>query len=244
TPKFWTSQKLVLKLVSLVLDSLVNLFKQCNRFTTTMRTLLTTGNFALRTTQLRFCSLIPTRVWNRLVVRHGCKFLQTNFHSDFLAVCRKRLRFTLDRETGVPLATLTLDCDGLDLAADRTMQLHFDWSDALHAQHVVMQLDAIPVTWERDATEATTTFESRVASFLTTFHSAKERFVSLVHAAENILAAGKVCQPQVASGTNLFQLIGLGVVVDRNSLFPRITTFLQRRIVQATGFVDICHSST
>ena len=186
-----------------------------------MRTLLATGNFALRTTQFRFCSLIPTRVCNRLVVRHGCKFL--------------RLHFTLHRETGVPLATRTLDGDGLNLAADRTMQLHFDWSDALHAQHVVMQLEAIPVTWERDAVEATTTFESRVARFLTPFHSAEERLVSLVHTAENILAAGKVCQPQVPSGTNLFQLLGLGVVVDRNSLSPRITTFLQRRIVDYTS---------
>ena len=42
-------RKLVLKLVSLVLDSLVNLLQQCRRFTTTMRTLLTTGNFALGT---------------------------------------------------------------------------------------------------------------------------------------------------------------------------------------------------
>ncbi len=67
----------------------------------------------------------------------------------------------------------------------------------------------------------------------------KKRFVGLVHAAKDVLAARKIRQTQVSSGTNLLQLVGLRVVVDRNSLLPRVATFLQRAVVEAAGFCQL-----
>jgi hypothetical protein len=56
---------------------------------------------------------------------------------------------------------------------------------------------------------------------------------------KDVLATREIRQSQVASSTNLFQLIRLRVVVDRNSLLPRIATFFEGRIVQAAGFAQL-----
>jgi len=41
------------------------------------------------------------------------------------------------------------------------MQSDFHLSDALNAKPIVVQLDAVPVTWERDAVETAARLESR-----------------------------------------------------------------------------------
>src|ERR1700675_3707356 len=129
-----------------------------------MRTLLTTGNLALGTAQLRFRSLIPAGIGNRFVIRQGGELLQPNVHTNFVGTRRQWLRRTRDGEEGVPLATFTLEGDGRNLAYDSAMQLRCDLSDAVNAKRAVSQLDASPVTWKRNAVEATTPLESRIAS--------------------------------------------------------------------------------
>jgi hypothetical protein len=49
-----------------------------------MRTLLTTGNLALGTAQLRFRSLIPAGIGNRFVIRQGGELLQPNVHTNHM----------------------------------------------------------------------------------------------------------------------------------------------------------------
>jgi hypothetical protein len=127
----------------------------------------------------------------------------------------------------------------LRITANRAMPFDFDLSDALNAKPSVVQLDAVPVTRERDAVETAARLESRITSLLAMFRPAKERLVCFVHTAKDVLAAGEIRQPEVPSSTNLFQLIRLRVVVDRNSLLPRIATFLQRGVVQTACFTQL-----
>jgi hypothetical protein len=115
----------------------------------------------------------------------------------------------------------------------------FDLSNALNAKPIVVQLDAVPVTRERDAVETAARLESRITSLLAMFRPAKERLVCFMHTAKDVLAAGEIRQPEVPSSTNLFQLIRLRVVVDRNSLLPRIATFLQCGVVQTACFTQL-----
>ena len=55
----------------------------------------------------------------------------------------------------------SLDRDGLNLAVQRAMQLHFDVADALHEQVTTgQQLVSVTVTRESDAIVATRRFEA------------------------------------------------------------------------------------
>jgi hypothetical protein len=229
-------RKLVLKLMPLVLDSLVNFLQQHHRFSAALRTFLATSNFTLGTSQLRFGLLIPPGVWHRLVIRQGCEVCESDINSNLFRAGWQWFCFALYGKTRIPFTAFTFDGDCFNLATNRAVQFDFDLSDTLNAKHVVVQLDAVPVTRERDAIKTTARFESRISRFLTTLHTTKERLVGLVYTAKDILAAREVGQPKVTSGSNLFQLIRLRVVVNRDSLLPRITTLLQRSIVQATRF--------
>jgi hypothetical protein len=99
-------RKLVLKLMSLVLDSLVNFLQQRNSFTATVRAFPAASNLALSTAQLRFRSLIPAWVRDRLVIGQVSEFLQPNVNPNFVSVHRQCIRFALYGETGVPLLSI------------------------------------------------------------------------------------------------------------------------------------------
>jgi len=71
------------------------------------------------------------------------------------------------------------------------------------------------------------------------FHPKEERFEGLVYPSKNVLAATKVRKPEVPCGSNILQLVRLGVVVDRDPLFPSIATFLQRTVVESAGFAKL-----
>jgi len=229
----------MLELVPLIPDSSVNFLEQCNRFTPTLRAFLAARNLSLRSTKTRLSLLIETRIRNGRIVSECREVFEANINSDCVVERRQRFGFAFEREADVPLAALALHRDGLNLARNGAVQFHFDYSDALHAEHVAVQADAIAVTGKRNAVEATTRFESRIARFFVTLHSAEERLEGLVHAAENILAARKVRQTQITRSADFLQLIRLRVVVDGDALFPRSAAFLQSTIVQAAGFAQL-----
>jgi hypothetical protein len=218
----------MLELVPLIPDSSVNFLEQRNRFTPTLRAFLAARNLSLRSTKTRLSLLIETRIRNGRIVSECREVFEAHIHSDCVVERRQRFGFAFEREADVPLAALALHRDGLNLARNGAVQFHFDYSDALHAEHVAVQADAIAVTGKRNAVEATTRFASRIARF----------FVTL-HAAENILAARKVRQTQITRSADFLQLIRLRVVVDGDALFPRIAAFLQSTIVQAAGFAQL-----
>ena len=229
----------MLQLVPLIPDSSVNFLEQRNRFAPTLRAFLAARNLSLRSTKTRLSLLIETRIRNRRIVSECREVFEAHINSDCVVERRQRFGFAFDREADVPLAARALHRDGLNLARNGAVQFHFDYSDALHAEHVAVQADAIAVTGKRNAVEATRRFESRIARFFVTLHAAEERLEGFVHAAENILAARKVRQTQITRSADFLQLIRLRVVVDGDALFPRSAAFLQSTIVQAAGFAQL-----
>jgi hypothetical protein len=229
----------VLKFVPLVSYSSVNLLKQCNGFATAMRAFLASGNLPLRAAKSGFGLPIPARVWNWRAISESRKIFQTQINSDCVVKGWQGLGFAFNREAHVPLAAFALHGDRFNRARNGAVQLDFALPDTLNTEHVASEPDAITVTGERDAVEATARLESRESGLLMPLHAKKERFVRLVHAAKNILAAREIRKSQIASSTNFLQLIRLRVVVDRDTLLPRIPTFLQRTVVQAAGFAQL-----
>ena len=70
----------------------------------------------------------------------------------------------------------SLDRDGLNLAVQRAMQLHFDVADALHEQVTTgQQLVSVTVAGESDAIVATRRFEARKPWLLSSLDALKKR---------------------------------------------------------------------
>src|SRR5207253_3024026 len=131
------------------------------------------------------------------------------------------------------------DRHGFDRAFNRTMQLDFDLTRTLNLEFAVReQPAAIAVAWKRDAVKTVTRVKARESSLaLFLFHPTKEGFEILVQATQHILTAREVLKAQVASGANLFQLMGLVKVAHRLSgAAVGITPLLQRAIVQSARF--------
>jgi len=80
--------------------------------------------------------------------------------------------------------------------------------------------------------------ESRIIPESRAFHPKEERFEGLVYPSKNVLQQLKFAS-EVPCGSNILQLVRLGVVVDRDPLFPSIATFLQRTVVESAGFAKL-----
>jgi hypothetical protein len=187
----------MLKVVSLIPDSSVNLLQQHHGFTTPMRTFLATGDFALGTPEASLALLIPSRIGNRRAIGKGRQILQTQVNPNCSIERRQWLGFALNRKTDVPLAAFAFHGNRLNCAGHRAVQLHFHWTDALHPKYVAMQPHSISIAGKSDAVETAAGFESGIASFFPSLHPAKERLKGLVDSTKNILAAGEIRQTQV-----------------------------------------------
>ncbi len=229
----------MLELLPLIPDSSVNLLEQYNCFAAAIRAFLAPCNLALGASKARFSLSIPSWIRYRWTIRERSEVFQPQVNSNRGVERGQWLGFACNREADVPFAAFAFDRHRLNLARNRAMQLDCNFSNTLNAKNISGEFDAIAVTRKSDAIETASRFESRIARFITALHSAKESLESPVHAPKNILAAAKVCQTQVTRCADFFQLIRLRVVVDRNSLFPRIATFLQRCMVQAAGFSQL-----
>jgi hypothetical protein len=229
----------VLELVPLISDSSVNLLQKSNNLATTLRAAFTSSNPSLCPPKFRFGLPVPTRVRNCIAVGQSREGFQANVDPDCMIAGRKWFCFTFDGEADVPLATLTLHGDRLDYPSNRTMQLDFDFPDTLNSERVAGEFDAIAVTGKSEAVETATRFESRIARRLVPLHSKEERLERLVYPTKNVLAARKICKTEIASGSNLFQLVGLRVVVDRDSLLPSVPTLLKSGVVKTAGFPQL-----
>jgi hypothetical protein len=95
-----------------------------------------------------------------------------------------------------------------------------------------LHLASVAVGRKRNAGEATMRLEAGETRLLLALHTLKECFERFVQAAKNVLAARIVRQSEVASGSNLLQLVRLVVIVDTLSVrCVRFDAFLQGRII-------------
>jgi len=236
-------RKLVLKFVALASDSLIHLLQLRDCFPPTMAAFPTSCHSSLGPTQFGFRLTLPAGIGNRLTVRQCRKGCQSDIHPNLRIQPRQRFWFAFYGKANVPLVAFPLHRDGLNRASHRTVQFDFNLSDTLNTQRVAGQLDPIPVAGKRNAVVSTPRLESRVARFFSSLYPAEESLEGLVHPTKNILAAGEISQTQVTGGTNVFQLVRLVVVVNRNPLFPGISTLLQRRIVESARLPQLLRQS-
>jgi len=229
----------MLKLISQTIDSSVNFLEQSNRLPSAMRSSLSASYSTLSPTQFGFSTSIPARIRNWLARGQGSEGFETHVDSNSIVENGKRLCVAFNGETDVPLAAITFDRNRLDCARNRTMHLNCDLPDTLNPKNIFGDFDSVSVTWEGDAIKTAVRLESRISRSLVPFHPKEERFEGLVYPSKNVLAATKVRKPEVPCGSNILQLVRLGVVVDRDPLFPSIATFLQRTVVESAGFAKL-----
>jgi hypothetical protein len=219
----------------------VNLLEQCDGFTAAMRAFArAAGNLALCSAKPRFSLPIPSRIRNGRAISECREVFESKVNSNCIIERRQRLGVTFDRKIHVPFAALPFDRDRLNCARNRTMKFDFYFSDALNSKGIASEFYAIAVTGECNAVEPTTRLEPRITRGLVPLQPKEERFESLVYPSKDVLATGKVCEPQVARSANIFQLVRLVVVVQRLLVTSvRIATFLQSSVVESAGFSQL-----
>jgi len=181
---------------------------------------------------------VVSGVFNLGPIRQSGEGRQSHIKTDFFGRSRQIFRLTFDAQHSIPPSGLALDSDGFDLAFYWTMRLDFNGAYTLQPQFgVVEHFAAVTITGEGDAVIATDGAESRIAGLLTILYATKECIESLINATQDILATREVGKSQIASGPDLFQLIGLIAIVDR---FIRdaigVATLLNSGVVEAAGF--------
>ena len=230
----------MLKFVSLIPGSSVNLWEQCDGFTAAMRTLFAACNLSLRPSKFGFRLPIPSRIRNGRAISEGREVFESKVDSNGVIERRQWFDFAFDRKTHVPFTALAFDRDRLNCARNRAVEFDFQFAYTLNAQGIASQFNAIAVTWERKAVEPTTRLEPRITRGLVPLHTKEERFESLVHPSKDILAARKVCEPEVARSANIFELVRLVVVVQRFLVAViGVATFLQRAVIESAGFAKL-----
>ena len=197
-----------------------------------------TGDLALRPAQRGLGLFVTSRIFDLGSVRERGKGCQSNVKASLVSRRLQGLGLAFNAEDGVPLSGLALDHYGFDIAFDWPMQLQLNLSHALNMQFPVFQQSAsIAVTGEGNAVVSAGSPKAGITSFLTSLDASEESFESLINTAQYILTAREVSERQIAVGANLFQLIGLIVVVDRSvTNAVRFTALLKRGIVETASF--------
>jgi len=183
----------MLKLISQSKDSSVNVPEQRDSPTSAMRPLLATGHTALRSTKFGFRALIPMRIGNRIAVGRGSEGFKPNIHPDGGIENGEWFCFA---KANAPLAAFAPHRDRLNFARYGTMQLDFDFADALNSQPIPRKFDSIAATRKSDAIETATRLKSRVARFRAPLYSTEERIKGLCSLDREHLDSKKFARPR------------------------------------------------
>jgi hypothetical protein len=229
---------LVREIRSLIAYMLMSALQLSNGFLSVVTASLAAGSFALRSPKRGLSLFVISGIFDLGSVRECGEGCQSNVNASLISRRLQGVRLAFNTEDGVPLSGLALDHHGFDIAFNWPMQLQLNLPHVLNAQLVVFQQSAsVAITGKRDAVISADGPKARIASFLASLDAGEETLESFVNATQYILTAREVSERQVAIGANLFQLIGLIVVVDRNVRNAvGIAAFVKRGIVEAASF--------
>jgi hypothetical protein len=120
--------------------------------------------------------------------RQGGKCLESDINPNLVGALGQALRFTLDRETGIPLAGAALvDGQGLDLSSYRTVIVQLDRSH-LGDDHASIMREGKARLWEGETIVAVAALEPwKPRLFGTRAHAAEEGFESQINPHRYIL---------------------------------------------------------
>jgi putative transposase len=232
-------RSLVVKVRALASYLLVLLRQQIGCFSSSLRSLLTSGDFALSSLQLRFGLTQKFRVLNHLARRESGEILNPDIYANRVARLRKESALVLfNCKDHIPTIHIALDHAGLDYPLDRTGEADATRTNFRQVKLVAFETKAALRIGEGIVPRSG--LESRIPRRFAILHAAKEGVEGLIHAAQGVLKNLAMNPAHVL--TDLFdlrKLDGLGVIIDRNAVDPvGVTTFLQGGVVQLAAKVE------
>ena len=166
---------------------------------------LGSGEGPLTTAQFGQRILQETRILDDLALGRGQEPFETHVDPGCRIVATDRNSNVLDfaGEDRVPLVSLALDRNSLDLAVDGSMQPDPDFADELDVELGVflgMELDAVAVGWEHEGRKSILALEARESGLgVLLFHAPEEVLVTRVETAQCALATGGVHPGEIAT---------------------------------------------
>jgi len=237
---------LVVKVLSPVAHLRVDALQCVNSFPPAGASSFSSRYFSMCSAQPRQRLFQVAWILNSRAVAQSSEDFQTDINTPGLITVGQRRRRALYTKTDVPPSCIAFHCDSFDLSDNRAMQFDLHAPNTLQPHSSsVQQLAPIAVAREGHTLVSAAGLESRIACFLPMRHTAKEGSERLVYPPQNILTCREVREAKTAVHPCLFQLSGLGVVVQRDAcLTIGIAPFLQGGIVQTTGFFDLFSQGT
>jgi hypothetical protein len=182
-----------------------------------------------------------SRVIHRAAIGERGEIREAHVNTDFSVTFGKGLGPIFHRETHKPLSNVAFDRNRFNRSLNRPMQLNFDLPGTLDTQLSVGQQPAsVTVRGEGDTVVSPTGTESGESRPLAALAPGVKRLKSIVQSPENVLAARVVRQPGQTLRPQLFELIGLIVVVKRDAAgFPGVASLFERTVIQVASFVQL-----
>jgi len=207
--------------------------------------LFASGNLPLSTAKASQSLLEVTRVGHKLTIGKCSKRIKPHINADSTHRSYRRPDINNNAKAGIPLAAIMFKGQSLNLTGDRAMHLQFDGADSLNLELPTLgKVASVSPGREGIAIEPVPGLEAGIARFLASLYPAKESFKGLVNPPEHILAGRVVSESEVSRIPNLFELIGLVVVVEADPLHPpRLTPFLESCIIKRAGFRQLMFKS-
>lgn len=224
---------LVLKIGTLIENLLMNVAENGNRFSATVRSLLSAGNPTLCDTELPLSRFVAPRIINLSPVRERGEGLNANVDTDSVINGGERIGGNvITRYYSEPSAALAFDADLFDRSNDFAVQSYFDQSDVTEAQFAIYKLK--PLSIEEKTIETLGGLEARIARTLTRLTSSVKRPKSLINLAKGLVTHARlyieIVSVYLANAGELLDLIVQGNVDTVQ--FPSVPAFLHGGIVE------------
>jgi len=237
-------RELVLKIPPLVGDVLMLFGNRMSQLSIALAALFCARPPVLSEGQLFFGGAKPTGVINLFACRQRSKKLKAHINADFgFAVGNKDGIGQGDLEDDMPVVQPVMLDDGLlddAIVGDGAVLKDADVPDILDIKPAILQPKPIAVA-EFERGEPPLAFEAGKPWILALFTSPEERLESLVQTAEDLLTGGIVQLAQTIRVilANIFQLVGLVAIVDRDFLkSPVIPSLLKSSVVKQAPLLN------
>ena len=232
-------RSLVVKVRALARDLLMLLRQQIGCFSSSLRSLLAPGDFALSGLQLPFGLTQEFRILNYFARRERGEVLNSDINPNSVAGFWKESALVLfNCKDHIPTIHIALDRAGLDRPFNRTRQ-----ADATRTNFRQVKLVAFksePALRIGEGIVSRGGLESRIARRFSVPATPEERVKGLIHSAQRVLKNLAVNLAYVF--TDLFdlrKLDGLRVIVDRKAVdLIGVAPFLQRRVVELAANIQ------
>lgn len=237
-------RRLVVEIPPLAPNLLMFLLKQLDRFPASLRSLLTSGDFALSGLQLRFGLAQKFRILNRLARREGSEVLDPDIYANRLAAKGEESALVLlNCKDHIPTIHIALDHAGLDRPFNRTGEADATRTNFRQVKLVAFKSESALRIGEGIVSRGR--LESRIARRLSVLATPEECVEGLIHSAQRVLKNLAVNLAYIS--TDLFdlrKLDGLRVIVDRKAVdLVGVAPFLQGCVVKLAANIQCSRAS-